>query len=189
MIGAEPEHVAQFFDDEPAFSTRIAEFLAEGLRQDDAILVLATPAHVGAIERSLDQLGFDSARLRRNPRFIVLDAEQALSQICANGAPNSILFGAVIGAALQRAQDAGRRVRAFGELVSLLWRQGRRDDAVVVEQLWNELIGFHPIALLCGYQFDGVIDASGFERISATHDRVEPPPRREAARQIGGSQL
>jgi hypothetical protein len=40
---------------------------------------------------------------------------------------------------LRPAAKAGRPVRAFGEMVSLLWDAGLTDVAIEVEAMWNEL--------------------------------------------------
>jgi hypothetical protein len=50
-------------------------------------------------------------------------------------------------------------VRAFGEMVSLLWRVDTA-AAVRLEELWNNVIEEHELALLCTYSLNGS-DAHG----------------------------
>jgi hypothetical protein len=52
---------------------------------------------------------------------------------------------------LRQAAKAGRPVRVFGEMVSLLWDAGLIDAAVEVEAMWNELGVQYPFSLLCAY--------------------------------------
>ena len=47
--------------------------------------------------------------------------------------------------------DAGRRLRAFGEMVALLAADGMADAAVRLEELWNRLAATHHFSLLCAY--------------------------------------
>jgi hypothetical protein len=66
-------------------------------------------------------------------------------------------------------------VRAFGEIVSLLWRDGKRQAALRLEEMWNEAIGLHPLSLLCGYNvrsFTSAHDAAGVTGIISAHTSV-----------------
>jgi hypothetical protein len=49
---------------------------------------------------------------------------------------------------LRQAAEAGRPVRVFGEMVSLLWDAGLIDAAIEVEAMWNELGARYPFSLL-----------------------------------------
>jgi hypothetical protein len=52
-------------------------------------------------------------------------------------------FAEVIGGLVDRVrvncQGQNPRVVAFGEMVSLLWEQGKPDAAIALERLWNDL--------------------------------------------------
>ena len=187
MMTKASTHVAQFFDDDRVSVRRIADFLVDGARSGDAIVIVATTEHVRAIERRLASLGAHVEALAAEGRYHALDARTAMQRVCPSGSPNSVLFGEVIGGAVERAAAGGGRVRAYGELVSLLWNAGRRDDAIQIEHLWNELLNFHEVRLLCGYSFSGAIDAAGFGRIAATHLTLEPPPARLFGTRISAS--
>ena len=43
------------------------------------------------------------------------------------------------------------RIAVFGELVALLWADGKPPEAIRVEQLWNDLAKSHSFSLLCAY--------------------------------------
>ena len=73
--------------------------------------------------------------------------------------------------------ESGRRVRAFGEMVSLLWERGNRDGAIALEQLWNELGKRHQFALFCAYPLSAFANDAERESLSsvcACHSRVIP---------------
>jgi hypothetical protein len=42
-------------------------------------------------------------------------------------------------------------VRAYGEMVDVLWKEGRSRAAIRLEMLWNALAMRSGVALLCGY--------------------------------------
>jgi len=56
-------------------------------------------------------------------------------------------------AALVRA-EAELGVRAYGEMVALLWDEGNVTAAIELEALWNELAQQLPFSLLCAYAND-----------------------------------
>ena len=53
-----PEHLVQFYEADPAaWAKSVGRFLADGLKQGEAVLVIATPEHKKAIVRQLNALG------------------------------------------------------------------------------------------------------------------------------------
>ena len=71
----------------------------------------------------------------------------------------------------------GRRVRAFGEMVALLWAQGNQAGAIRLEELWNDLARTHLFSLLCGYPmnaFSRQNDVPPFSEVCTCHSRVLP---------------
>lgn len=174
-------HVAQFHSDNKTLTDRICEFFATGAESGDALIVIATPEHRSAIEACLAWRGIDVARLAATGRYSAHDAAETLSRLLVARKPSPLLFGEVVGSAITRLRPESGRVRAFGEMVSLLWSAGDRDAAIRLEEIWNEWIGFHPLSLMCGYAFDGAMDARGFSAIARTHSDVLPPEGARAA--------
>ena len=93
-----------------------------------------------------------------------------------NGLPDPALFKATVGGLIQKARAAGRypRVRAYGEMVNLIWREDVPATARL-EELWNEVINVHRISLFCAYCVGGTDDARRFPReLRAQHSHVIP---------------
>jgi PAS domain S-box-containing protein len=70
-----------------------------------------------------------------------------------------------------------RRVAVFGEMVALLWMDGRFEAAIQLEQLWNELARTHSFQLHCAYplsQFSKQEDAEKILEICAEHSHIVP---------------
>ncbi len=109
---------------------------------------------------------------------MLLDAADTLATVCASdGGPDREAFRARMGALVAEAASAGKGVVIFGEMVSLLWKQGRAGAAVQLEQLWNELAQEHAFSLYCAYSLAdcvGLGDVEPFEAICAAHSRVIP---------------
>src|SRR2546429_3920731 len=97
-----------------------------------------------------------------------------------DGIPDVVRFRAVIGGVLEQAKAAvGDRARAaiFGEMVALLWAAGKRDAAIRLEQLWNDLAQTHALNLRCAYPLSFFGRAGHGEhmgQICAVHSRVIP---------------
>jgi len=64
------------------------------------------------------------------------------------------------------------RVAAWGECAPSLWRQGRAEAAVRLEQLWEQLAGTCDLDIFCAYSLPlpgHDDDQQVFERICAVH--------------------
>ncbi len=84
-------------------------------------------------------------------------------------------FDRVIGDLLRQAGTGGRPVRAYGEMVALLWDDGLVNAAIQLEAMWNELGRAHSFSLFCGYPAgsvtrDGHLDA--FAAMCRLHQEV-----------------
>ena len=68
-----------------------------------------------------------------------------------HGWPDDARFNQVATGLIQRARGPGRRVRAFGEMVALLWHQGHNRATVRLEYLWNKFREEQEFCLFCAY--------------------------------------
>lgn len=172
-------HVVQFYDGEDYLASVVADFLAAGLASGEPAVVIATPAHREAFLEQLRDKGFDITLAQQKGQLTLLDARQTLAKCLADGRPDWELFQATISEALERARGVARRVRvrAYGEMVDLLWQDGRQQAAHELEEHWNRLAAEFSFSLLCAYsmkRFSGDAHSSGFARICALHTHVLP---------------
>ncbi len=159
LIRAEPgKHVVQLYgEDDGLLARNVSRYLAEGLRRGDGLVVIATPEHTSAIARHLVE---DEPRAlgeaERTGRVRWLDARETLERLLTNGNPEEATFRSLLGATLTsvRGSSATGQVRAFGEMVSLLWEAGKRAEADRLEALWNDNLAKHDCSLYCAYRID-----------------------------------
>ena len=139
-------------------------------------MIIATRAHCEAIEERLKTHGLDLPALRRQGRFLSLDASETLAKISLDEYPNAARFDEVIGAAIAKTNDASPRhfTRAFGEMVALLWAQGKRDAALRLEELWNDLAKRMSFALVCAYPLNSFSTALDGDYLSRSLRRAHP---------------
>jgi hypothetical protein len=123
---AEHNHIVQFYEAEDALVENVGRFLGAGLRSDEPVIVIATPEHRMAFSERLVASGVDVAAVCSSGQLTMLDARHTLSQILVDEVPEWTRFRSVIGAAIKssRIGRADARVRAYGEMVDLLWRDG-----------------------------------------------------------------
>jgi hypothetical protein len=168
-------HAVQFYGDEAELFKTIGSFLSEGLVAGQPAIVVATPDHTSAIQDALGSHLIDVARARHFGDLVMLDAEDTLGTFMHNGMPDQILFKRHVGALMEQAvRGRGRTpLRAYGEMVDVLWRRGQADAAIRLEMLWNELATIYSFSLLCGYATGSFCkDASRFEEVCHEHTHV-----------------
>jgi hypothetical protein len=153
---APQEHVVQLYGRDDRLLTRnVGRFLSVGLKRGDGLLVIATSEHRTNLTRRLsEELGYAGALL--SGRLVMLDAEETLSRFMVDGDPDPELFGTVIGEALKEvsAHSFYSGVRAYGEMVGVLWQAGAQQAAIRLEALWNGLLHASDVTLFCGYPID-----------------------------------
>jgi hypothetical protein len=148
-------HAVQFYKDETSLAGTAAQFLADGLNAGQPGLVIATRSHTGTIVRELTARGLNVDALRKTGELQFFDAQKMLASFMFGGLPDPVLFRSTIGDLIEKL-CAGRTpcpIRAYGEMVDLLWQEGNADGAIKVEILWNQLATTYDFALLCGYAF------------------------------------
>jgi anti-sigma regulatory factor (Ser/Thr protein kinase) len=152
QVQLEPgDHIVQFYEREHDLVATVGSHLAQALLSGDAAIVVATTAHRDAFASHIAGAGADVVGARASGTLVELDAEDTLAEFMVAGAPNAEAFDSVVGDAVRRAGEAGRRVRAYGEMVALLWDAGQVTAAIDLEELWNRLMERHSFSLFCAY--------------------------------------
>ncbi|HJP84880.1 MAG TPA: MEDS domain-containing protein [Gemmatimonadaceae bacterium] len=167
-------HDVQFYRSEQSLVESVVDFLSEGIRVGQPIIVIATPAHRRAFGDGLRARNLDPDQLFAGRLAIWLDARETLNSFMEEGVPNRDMFMATVGSVFERLLDKRHYlvVRAFGEMVDLLWKAGNVDGAISLEKHWNELAMRYKYSLLCGYSIDNFVaeaGVAGFRRVCDHH--------------------
>ncbi|HEY0999265.1 MAG TPA: MEDS domain-containing protein, partial [Streptosporangiaceae bacterium] len=166
-------HVVQFYGRDEELTERVTGYLLGALASAGVAIVIATPEHRREFETRLGQAGVDLAAARDDGSYLARDAAQTLGELKAAGKLDGAAFDRVIGTVIAAAGAGGRPVRAFGEMVALLWDDGLISDAGRLEAMWEELGGRHPFSLLCGYRTDAVSrDMDAFAEVCRLHGEI-----------------
>lgn len=168
------EHLVQIYEDDDSFLEMLEGFVAGGLHSGEGVVVIATPAHLSSLNRRLSKSGVNVGKAMERDQYLALDAEAMLSIFMVNGWPDEELFNNFVAGILRRAKQGDRPVRAFGEMVAILWAQGNSGATVRLEHLWQDLCEEQNFTLFCAYPKCGFTRdaAQSIEDICATHTRV-----------------
>jgi hypothetical protein len=167
-------HAVKFYDSRESLCRIVAEFLGEGLAGQQPVLVIATPEHRAGIRAELETRHFDVELMQGAGDLLLLDAAETLSTFMVDGMPDDHLFVANMLGAIDKVCGGrkDRTVRAYGEMVDVLWQNGQDVAAIRLEMLWNKLAATRDFALLCGYAMGTFYKDSGLTEINFQHSHV-----------------
>jgi MEDS: MEthanogen/methylotroph, DcmR Sensory domain len=179
MVGTEhlnaSHHAVQFYGHDDELAERVAGYLLEALGGGGVAIVIATPEHRREFEDRLTQAGVDLAAAGDSGTYLAPDASETVRKLMVEGRLDGVAFDRVIGTVIRQAGTGGRPVRAYGEMVALLWDDGLVNAAIQLEEMWAELGRTHTFLLFCGYPAgsvtgDGHLDA--FATVCRLHQEV-----------------
>ncbi|HEX3468586.1 MAG TPA: MEDS domain-containing protein [Candidatus Elarobacter sp.] len=172
-------HVVQLYDaDEASLTRNVGRYFYEGWQLGEGMLVIAGQEHAAAFTAELERLGVDVAAAVRDHRLAVLDASSTLARFTVDGTIDRRLFRRTAEAALRALRPVGGAgIRAFGEMVGILWQAGGIDAAMELETLWNELQAEQRFGIFCAYPidvFDAAFHAGAVDRLLCSHSELIP---------------
>jgi len=117
----------------------------------ESVVVIATPAHLQALDMIFRSLGVNTKTLASEGRYIAVDAEALLERFLMNGQLDQVLFLQATQVIMGRAKARNRKVRVFGEMVALLLEKGFPEATIELEGLWKHYCEDGNMNLFCAY--------------------------------------
>jgi KaiC/GvpD/RAD55 family RecA-like ATPase len=173
-------HFVQLYEaDEAALTRNVASYIWQGLRRGEGVLIIATPEHRDCFTRHLTGFGANVSQALNTEQLIMLDARETLGQFLIAGQPDWERFETAIRRAMRRVQPAGavEQLRAYGEMVGVLWNARQFAAAIRLEQLWNRLLAQSAFSLYCAYAVDVFgreFELASLEDVLCTHTHLVP---------------
>jgi hypothetical protein len=149
------DHVIQIYENDTIFVDALSGFVVGGFNSGDCVIVIATETHLNSLNERLLNFNFNIEKLISSDRYIPLNAEETLSKFMINHWPNEEKFMKTVSSLIARARHKNLKVRAFGEMVALLWAQGHSGATVQLEALWNKFCQTEAFCLFCAYPKSG----------------------------------
>jgi PAS domain S-box-containing protein len=172
-IGA-TEHFVQFYEDDKYLVQSVATYVERALVADEGAIIIATKEHRRRISRMLKRRGIDLKACSARGQIISLDASGTLATFMIDGAPDPALFEESVGSYVKAMCETWPCVRAFGEMVALLWSEGKQDEACELESLWNDLATRQSFCLFCAYPLSAFDEEISLSDVCSCHSRVIP---------------
>lgn len=156
------DHIVQTYQDAAVLAESVAEYLAAGLRAGEAAIVIARPQHRRKFIGALARHGVEAQACIDRGQLRVLDADETLARFMFDGMPQWKRFREALGGLIAEVRLQYPTVRAYGEMVDILWQQGSRDAAIRLEEYWNDLGKLQTFSLFCAYFMDA-LDSKAYE--------------------------
>jgi hypothetical protein len=148
-------HSVHFYENHAALIQRLCGITASGLRAGNSVLIVATAAHRLQLVKELKDTGIDVRSTARDGRFVMFDAKETLSTFMVDDMPDADRFEKSVGELLveakKRAVSKDQGLTVFGEMVAVLWDEGKRDAALSLERMWNDTLNSRAFHLHCAY--------------------------------------
>jgi hypothetical protein len=173
---ADGDHIVQVYQDRAFLTAAVAEYVGTGLQRGEAAIIIARPEHADAFRYALGSLGIDLEAALGSGQLRLFDAQATLARFLYAGMPQWVPFREIIGGAIAESRCQFPVVRAYGEMVDILWQDNQRDAAIRLEEFWNELGKLQSFSLFCAYYLDN-LDArsySGLDCICKVHSHLIP---------------
>jgi hypothetical protein len=173
-IGERHFHAVQFYESPDALCRIVGSFIGEALTRGAAAVLIVTPDHATRIDACLRESGYAVDELKEAGALVIADARDMLNEFMFQGMPNPSAFRRTVGGLLAKVRrgKGNLAVCAYGEMVDLLWKDGREGAAIRLETLWNQLARMSDFDLLCGYSMGNFYKTSALDDIKRQHTHL-----------------
>lgn len=167
-------HSVSFYDTDEALLQALVEHFAAGLRAGENCVIFATKPHRVEVAKRL--ASHPDSRPANGARLIAFDAAAALAQFMIHTTPDPVLYDQVIGGMVRQLRTEGQPLRAYGEMVALLWAEGNIIGALELEDMWSGLQRTEMFALHCEYPNSVITESDtddlGIKYLDAARARI-----------------
>ncbi|KAI5813614.1 hypothetical protein BZA77DRAFT_118288 [Pyronema omphalodes] len=172
------DHRIRFYTAEDSLFDAISSFILPSFFSNEhAAVIVATKAHLEALDLYLRQQNLVPELLRKRQQMYLAPAEMILEKLMPHGVVEAQVFFDYFGPLFEKLQASFPKLLVYGELVNILCEQGEHEKAHELEEVWEQFLAGKEASLLCGYDMnvfssDGLEDV--FERICRSHSIVQP---------------
>jgi hypothetical protein len=173
------DHVVEFYSDDRELAGNVGSYLGQAIRSGGIAIAIATAGHREAFAAALAGDGIDVAAAEAEGALVLLDAGEARDTLLFDGRVAGHRFEKLIGDLVREATAGGRPVRAYGEIVALMWADGHVTAALELEGLWNGLVREANFSLYCAYPVtavEGEAHALALHEVCRQHSAVVGSP-------------
>jgi hypothetical protein len=172
---AADRHLVHFYGHDEELAAGVGAYVVETIRAGGTAIVIATEAHRQLFTAQLDRAGLNPCPASAS--LLMLDAREAADALLIDGRIAPHRFDKLIGDLVREAVDQRQPLRAYGEIVAVLWADGHVRAALELEELWNDLGREVDFSLYCAYPRAWVeAEDEGLHEVCRRHSAVVGAP-------------
>ena len=173
------DHIVQLYQDQEFLNGAVCRYIGAGVANGEGIMLFSTPTHWNAFRPRLEAEGVDVRAAQERGQLTVFDADELLSRFMRGAMPDPPTFNVVIRDIFGRARARGsyQKMRAWGELVNVLWERGDVAGSMNLEDLFDQLNKIVSIVMFCSFlmdNFNGEVHAHMLPRLGTNHSHLIP---------------
>ena len=155
--------IAQVYQDDAFLMEAVGRFICAGLHAGEGVVLIMRGSRWTELAARLECEGVNLAEAARSGQVANHEADVMLKKVVRDGVPDRHAFLRVVGDVIRDMRRRHQVIRAFGEMVDILWRQGRQRHAARIAEFWKELGYIESFALLSAYRID-TLDSEAYSR-------------------------
>ena len=173
------DHIVQIYQDQEFLNSAVCRYVGVGLANGEGIILFSTLTHWDAFRSRLEAEGVDVRAAKERGQLTVFDADELLTRFMTGAMPDPPTFTAVIGDIIGEAHAGGsyQKVRAWGEMVNVLWERGDAAASMNLEDLFDRLNKIVHIVMFCSFlmdNFNGDVHEAMLPRLGTNHSHLIP---------------
>jgi hypothetical protein len=153
-------HIVQVCQDDVFQAEAVTRYIQEGLLKDEAVIIYARTSLRKSVIRKLEQLDIEVGNYKQLGQLKFFDVEYTLSCFYNEDIVNESSFQDFVGSSLQDLRLRFGKIRIFGEMVNVLWKNEEHEAAMKLEECWNNLSRKFDFSLLVSYSLDSIVPAN-----------------------------
>ena len=180
LINSSGNQTVQICLNESSQVDLVTRYIKDGLINGESVIVIARPELRQILKSHTDAFSFNGHNiqdLQAQGQIKLFDAESVLSTLRIDGNLEEDLFHECVAVPIFNAKSKYGKVRVFGEMVDILWKQREHDLAIRLESFWRNLSDTQDFTFLCTYTLNN-LNFSAYdeelERICKYHSHLIP---------------
>jgi hypothetical protein len=173
------DHIVQLYQDQEFLNRAVCRYARAGLANGEGVMLFPTLTHWNAFRPRLEAEGVDVRAAQERRQLTVVDADEILPRLMRGAMPDPPVFRRVFGDVVGQARAGGsyQKVRAWGEMVNILWLRGDVAASMNLEDLFDQLNKIVDIVMFCSFlmdNFDGDVHERMLPRLGMNHSHLIP---------------
>jgi hypothetical protein len=169
-------HCVHFYEPDSFPSKHIADFIREGIVQNESVVLVASEAHAVQIGNEVGALGSSIRSLRSAGLWSVVSADILLRALLSGVSIKRLIENA-INPTFQMAREKSPtgRICLYGELSDAVLKMGRPEACLELERYGGQIASENVADVYCGYSADAFPDAGcarQFTKVCLLHDLI-----------------